>query len=305
MLRCCCAACSLGARSAAACTPASGWRSAQRPAAEWVTEAYTRYGGLSARIAAAQNENGGSGLHFAGAAQARALAGPVLCRGTCHVSASVLYQLWWFALAALVVIAVAHARRHGQLRAELVPLFVGLAAAAQYVFAVTYAASRFLIPAYALLSIPCASGLLYLLWSARGRAVRIAVGAGLAVGLLAHAALQIQVITAHIKPGGSLNAAKVFGEARQLRALGVRPPCLVLGSPANDQNLAYATDCSNVPTSAVAVRDDIEDGTRVAYVRGNRLPTVYGDDWRRGLLAGTRYAYLSTEPRAGREDDVR
>jgi hypothetical protein len=56
-------------------------------ATDWVIEAYTTYGGLRQRVHVAEAEQGGSGLHWAGSAQAHVLAGPVLCRNSCAVRA--------------------------------------------------------------------------------------------------------------------------------------------------------------------------------------------------------------------------
>jgi hypothetical protein len=254
--------------------------------AEWVAEAVTSYGGVVARIHAAQAENGGGGLHFAGAAQARALAGPVLCRGTCHVSAGIAYQLWWIVLGCLVVIAIVCGRRQRQLALELVPAFVGLAMAAQYVFAVTYAAPRFLIPAYALLSLPCASGALAILHRARAGAPRVVLGLGLSGALVAQAALQIHVLTAFIAPGGRATAAEIQADATRLHQLGVDGPCLMLGSSGDNEDLAYATGCNNVPTTVPLVHDEVEDGTHVVWLNDVRPPSSYGLRWRPAQLPG-------------------
>jgi hypothetical protein len=277
-------------RTAAAAAVALG---AAAGAAEWVIEAYTSYGGLAARISAAQNENGGGGLHFAGLDQARTLAGPLLCRAGCHAHAAVIFQLWWVALAALLVVAVVTVRERTLVR---VPLAVGLAAAAQYVFTVPYSAPRFLIPAYALLSIPCALGLMCILRAATGSARRRRVAAALAVGLVAHTALQVGVIAKAIAPGVRRGDQHAAAEARQLAYLGVRPPCLVLGEPTDNERLAYLMRCANVPRNGVAVRDEIEDGTHVVWLSSKRPPRVYGADWARDTLARSGRIYLSDEP---------
>ena len=116
--------------------------------AEWVIEAYTSYGGLHARLHAAEAEQGGSGLYFSLGAQSRVLAGPLLCRTGCHASAAIAYRLWWVAAALLVVVALATIRRRRPLL-DLAPIALGVVTAAQYVFTVGYAAPRFLIPSYA------------------------------------------------------------------------------------------------------------------------------------------------------------
>ena len=79
--------------------------------AEWVAEAYARFGGIGARLRAAGAEQGGFGLHFALPDELRALNGPTLCR-PCTVG--VRYpelDLWWFLLPVLVALAMLAARR--------------------------------------------------------------------------------------------------------------------------------------------------------------------------------------------------
>ena len=81
--------------------------------AEWVVEAYARFGGIAARLRAAGAEQGGFGLHFALPDELRALNGPTLCR-PCTVG--VRYpelDLWWFLLPVLVALAVLAARPAG------------------------------------------------------------------------------------------------------------------------------------------------------------------------------------------------
>ena len=150
--------------------------------AEWVVEAYARFGGIASRLHAAGAEQGGFGLHFALPDELRALNGPTLCR-PCTIG--VRYpelDLWWFLLPVLVGLAVlaARARGPGGLGgwhppspgvpggrppgpALLLPAVCGLCVAAQYLFMINYAAPRFLLPAYALLAVPAADGLAFLI----------------------------------------------------------------------------------------------------------------------------------------------
>ncbi len=101
-------------------------------AAEWVVEAYARYGGLAARIHAAHAKNGGPGPHLAGAGQARTPARPPLCRGGCHVRAALVYRLWWILGRRRGVVAVLAARRSRELSVEIVAVVTGTGLAGQY-----------------------------------------------------------------------------------------------------------------------------------------------------------------------------
>ena len=55
------------------------------------------------------------------------------------------------------------------LRSALLPAACGLCVAAQYLFMIDYAAPRFLLPAYALLAVPAADGLAFLVTGAGPR----------------------------------------------------------------------------------------------------------------------------------------
>lgn len=272
---------------------------------EWVIEAYVSFGGLGRRIALAQAEQGGSGLHFAGAAQARALAGPLLCRAGCHADAPLVFRLWWVVLVALVLAAVGTARRGGSVRLDVLPVAVGLALAAQYVFTVTYAAPRFLLPTYAALSLPAAAAALRIVHGVRGRRPRRALAtAGVAV-LVGHMAVQLDVLVRRVGPSATEGARVTAGEVRLMRHDGIGRPCLLL----TDQNLAYAAGCTNTPRVPDAVRDELEDGTRVVWIRATRPSSrFYGVQWSRLELPGTagtgQVAYVSGrfDPRVGADD---
>ena len=272
--------------------------------AEWVIEAFTSFGGPAARVHAAQAEQGGGGLHFSGLAQARSLAGPLLCRAGCHADAPVIFRLWWALGAALIVAAVVRARHRLRQGPELAVVLVALATAAQYVLTVGYAAPRFLIPAYALLALPCAYALVGLLARARrGRTRTVLAGALLAV-LLAHLAVQVDVVLVHVKPPVARFDHRMRADAAALHALGVRRRCIVLGQPGDNEALAYAAGCSNVPTRAASVRRLRALGRDVVWLGPTPPPARYGSGWRRVVLpwpgAGTaQVAYVALASRSG------
>ena len=125
--------------------------------AEWLVEAYVRFGGPVQRFHAASAENTG-GLHWSLGAQLHTLAGPLNCRGDCHPAPPVTDQIWWFALVPLVIWGLVAARRRRDTTIFGVATVAGLSLAAEYILAIDYAAPRFLIPAYALLALPVAEG---------------------------------------------------------------------------------------------------------------------------------------------------
>ncbi|HEX4815941.1 MAG TPA: hypothetical protein VFV66_24610, partial [Nonomuraea sp.] len=264
--------------------------------------AYVRFGGLAARWQAAGAANE-TGLHFSLGEHARALNGPLLCRPPADCGPVVLpWLLWWAAIPVLVVLGGYAARRRA-----LLPAAVGLSLAVPYVFLVGYAAPRFLLPAYALLSFPIAYGVVRLLGTPR---VPRRVAAGLvAAGVLAQFALQgatlDKVASARLARRGA--DAEV---ARALAGLEVRRPCLVYGEHA--VMIAYRMGCAGhtvlrwpgESADPAAVRAALGAGTRVVAVdRGRVVPAPFLHGWERRLLPGARpgtwYAYLPLGPGQG------
>ena len=246
--------------------------------AEWVAEAYARFGGIGARLRAAGAEQGGFGLHFALPDELRALNGPTLCR-PCTVG--VRYpelDLWWFLLPVLVALAMLAARHAGGpgLASVILPVACGLCVAAQYLFMIDYAAPRFLLPAYALLAVPAADGLAFLVTGASPR-LRPAMTAVLA-GLLV-----VQLVAQHLVLDHEVGGTVTFHDdytriATALAAHDVRPPCLVQG--VQYIPIAFDAGCASagraVPGEAVAV---------LAGPHG-RPPSPAGP-WRRYRITGT------------------
>ncbi len=266
-------------------------------ALEWIVEAYTSFGGLGARIHAAVAEQGGSGLHFSLGAQARALAGPLLCRTGCHADAAVAYRLWWLGAAALVVAAVVRARRQQGLL-DLAPVALGVALVAEYVFTVGYAAPRFLIPAYAALALPASSGLVIIVRSVSALRPRVTLAGAFTVLFAAHLVLQLYVITAHEGPAGRRAAAQTARSETLLRRAGVRGRCLMIGQSGNNGALAYDLRCSNRNPGPRALRADLHDSTRVVWLTDTPPSPGWGVRWQRLRLpwrSGTT-AYVGPAP---------
>jgi hypothetical protein len=246
--------------------------------AEWVAEAYARFGGIGARLRAAGAEQGGFGLHFALPDELRALNGPTLCR-PCTVG--VRYpelDLWWFLLPVLVALAMLAARHAGGpwLASVILPVACGLCVAAQYLFMIDYAAPRFLLPAYALLAVPAADGLAFLVTGA-GPRLRPAMTAVLA-GLLA-----VQLVAQHLvldhEVGGTVKFHDDYTRiATALAAHGVRPPCLVQG--VQYIPIAFDAGCASAGRAV--------PGEAVAVLAGpHARPPSPAGPWRRYRITGT------------------
>ncbi len=266
---------------------------------EWVVEAYARFGGIAGRLHAAGAEQGGFGLHFALLDELRALNGPTLCR-PCTVG--VRYpelDLWWFLLPVLVGLAILAARPRGvrgargvwgdgspqdrgglggssPLASTVLPAVCGLCVAAQYLFMINYAAPRFLLPAYALLAVPAADGLAFLI-TGLGHELRPAMTAAVTCFLI------VQLLGQHLvldhEAGGTVTFHDDYTRiVTALAADGVRPPCLIQG--VQYIPIAFYAGCASTGTAA--------PGDHVALlVQAGRPPPAYARTWAFHRITGT------------------
>jgi hypothetical protein len=254
---------------------------------EWVVEAFVSYGGLVNRLQAASAENHG-GLHMSLALEARAVAGPTLCR-PCTRAVPWPAVAWWLLVPPLVVLGVWSLR--GPLRRlAVVPTVAALCILAEYVVTIDYAAPRFLLPTYALLSLPMASGITALAgFRLRLRSwPRRAFAPALAVVLLAHVAVQLTVLERAIVPQQTRDRLQYLGVARDLTIHDLRRPCLVVGFFAAP--IAFAAGCSDTPTLTHRTKllHAITDGrTDVAVLTPQPAPdTAFYTQWPRHIATG-------------------
>ncbi|WP_101785070.1 hypothetical protein [Nonomuraea indica] len=266
---------------------AAGW-------ADWVVEAYVRFGGPLARWQAAGAANE-TGLHFSLYEHARALNGPLLCRPPAHCGPAMpSWVLWWSAIPVLVLLGLYAARHRGRLAEALMPAVAGVSSAVPYVFLVGYAAPRFLLPTYALLAFPIAHGALALLEGARGTARRRAGACLAAAGFLAHLTLQGVTLDKVVAPRLAKREAHVR-VARELRDLRVHPPCLVYGEHA--VMIAYRMGCDGHTVLNWAGLNDVPAAVRAAEAAGKQVvavdsgravPAPFLLAWERRPLQGVR-----------------
>ncbi|MGP3964182.1 hypothetical protein ACTWPT_50300 [Nonomuraea sp. 3N208] len=266
--------------------------------ADWIVEAYARFGGLAARWQAAGAANE-TGLHVSLLEHARALNGPLLCRPPAHCGPVPLpWLLWGSVIPVLVLLGLYAARRRGHLAFCAVPALAGLLMGVPYVVLVGYAAPRFLLPAYALLALPIAYGVLRLLDHRPRRALSCLVAAG----LLAQFTLQGLTLDKVVAPRLAKRQADVE-VARALSALDLRPPCLVYGEHA--AMIAYRVGCESYtilrwPQQSAApapIRAAQSAGKHVVAVdRGRQTAAPFLQDWEWRPLPearpGTWQAYL-------------
>ena len=122
----------------------------------------------------------------------------------------------------------------------------GLCVAAQYLFMINYAAPRFLLPAYALLAVPAADGLAFLI-TGMGRELRPAMTAAVTCFLV------VQLLAQHLVLDHEVGGTVTFHDdytriATALAARGVRPPCLIQG--VQYIPIAFYAGCASAGTAA-------------------------------------------------------
>jgi hypothetical protein len=210
---------------------------------EWIVEAFVSYGGLAQRLQAASAENT-AGLHMALGLEARALAGPTLCR-PCTQPVVWPATAWWFAVPPLVALGAAAAVSRRQAALAVVPTCAGLALLAEYTVTISYAAPRFLLPVYALASIPAAQGLDWVAgfltrWWWRTLWLT-AVAAMLAVQLVS----QLAVLDRYVIPVQRTSRLQYISVAQAVREQGLGQPCVLVGYTAAP--IAFSAGCTDVP----------------------------------------------------------
>ncbi len=211
---------------------------------EWVVEAFVSYGGLAARIHAANAEAAPS-LHAALGLEARVLAGPIYCQRCTH---PIVWwaTAWWFAVPPAAALGIASAIRRRAATVILLPTLCGLALLAEYTLTIDYAAPRYLLPTYALLSLACAEGVTFIyrvlarswsrwLWVA-------AVGAIVVVQLVS----QLWILERHVMPAQTAGRQQYLALSQAIRQHGVRQPCDVIGHIS--ATIPFGAFCNDVPT---------------------------------------------------------
>ena len=244
--------------------------------AEWVIEAYVRFGGVASRLREAGAEQNGFGLHFALLDELRALNGPTLCRPCTIGVRDPELDLWWVLLPVLVALGIVAARRAGRLASALLAAVCGLCLAAQYLFMINYAAPRFLLPAYALLAIPVADALAWLI-TGFGRDLRPAMTATVTCFLILQLSTQHLVLDHEV--GGTVTFHDDYAAiVAQLAAHGVRPPCLIAG--VQYIPIAFYAGCASTGNAAPG-----EPVAVLVQVRGH--PPSYARNWHVYRITGT------------------
>jgi 4-amino-4-deoxy-L-arabinose transferase-like glycosyltransferase len=177
-----------------------------------------------------------------------------------HPHVPIAGVLWWGTAAALTGVAVV--RRRSPMRgAVLCAVLGGSALAAEYLVLVSSLAPRFLLPAYALLSLPAATGLISLLTGGAARRIGGAAAVAVLAGLTAWHVGTARTI------GNNAAAARdaVASVGVEVRGRAAGDACVVASAAAFPQ-LAFASRCAGRGLAGI-------DAASLAALRGSVSPS--------------------------------
>ncbi|WP_188192196.1 hypothetical protein [Nonomuraea sp. SYSU D8015] len=252
---------------------------------QWAIEAEQRFGGFFPRLRDA-GEHNATGWSLTIVEHARALDGPTLCRfGADCGPVSPVALIWWLAIPVMALLGLWSVRRSPHLPPLLLATGTALALGLPYLFYVDYAAPRFLMPVYALLSLPVAQAAVTGL-----RLRRPLVAAGVVAGLLAHLVLQ-GAYAYGLAAANGRDREQIGRAAAELRRMGVRPPCMIYGQ--SGVQIGYLLGCDSqgviqrfAEQTPSRIRTALRDGAQVVVVyKGLDLPS-YMATWDRTDLPG-------------------
>ena len=203
----------------------------------WVIEMSVRFGGPLGAVREAGKEH-----HFGLVPIAENVRLHLLYTDGKYGESAIPGAIWWAVLALMVAVGIARGVTRADRTAALLCAFAAMALAAEYLFFVPALTYRFLLPAYAMASIPFAVGVIALL---RGSAPSRIIGAGVILLLVPWTIWQ-GAVTAEQAPKVNRGAAGPVRVGTTIRRLAAGRPCLVLSQRAYPQ-VAYAAGCSGGP----------------------------------------------------------
>lgn len=249
--------------------------------APWLVEMSVRFGGPKAALREAVTV----GHVSPGGMRDKALQYLALTNGPAigperHADVPVGGALWVGAVTVLAGWGVARSRRSAAFGPLVAASLGGLALLLEYLLVVSGLAPRFLLPAYALLCVPAAAGLAYLLRDRDASRTAPAVAIAVVVIALVGAWTGWQVGTANrIEAGASVARAAARHVGLAVRDLAGEGPCAFASSDGFPQ-IAFASGCDGrhvrtVDDGAIeALRPLVDRGYRVFVVL--RMPPAPG-----------------------------
>jgi hypothetical protein len=265
--------------------------------AEWTTEAFVRFGGVSERLAYSSVIEGGMSPNWNVGKVFRTVNGPLLCR-PCSVGYQPLDEsAWLLALPVLAAVALVVAlRTRRQLATTVLPLACALSLSGTYLFLINYSAARFLLPAEALLTLPIAVLATRAFTASRSTPwwLRTAVVALAGAVFAGHLVVQDRIEEGHVAAARTVSGQYV-ALADAIKRLGVRPPCLIAG---NTEPIAYDAGCSSSLTEDLRTDSSAASGPGVVQAARHEAVAVlvgpgggapkYAPGWHRYQLTGSR-----------------
>ncbi|MEV3857517.1 hypothetical protein AB0J38_24700 [Streptomyces sp. NPDC050095] len=267
---------------------------------QWVVEAYVRWGGVPERLRVSSATEGDMGLHLNFGTAWRAVNGPILCRPcTAGPPPQPELTLWWLALPLLTAGAIHVAVRARRATPIVLAVICAAALAVPYILLIGYAAPRFLLPSYALLSLPVA----VLLGTLRHRPRRLVLAATAVLAL--HLVSQL-VVLHRLADSTARTDARYAAAARGLHARGLTPPCLLTGPLALP--VGYAAGCAseqvngnNTSTTRPELMRMIADTPSAVLTEDGGRPPRFARGWTSYELPGSGglTAWLAPRPAGG------
>jgi hypothetical protein len=267
---------------------------------EWVVESYMYFRGPLHRLSAENKAVGGTKFNLINSLRiiSGGRASSVPGYPSLHGWSDPWLLLWWLAFALIAVLGVTVTwRKQGWLLA-VTPAICAVAGYLLYTFPARDN-TRYLLPAWALLAIPAADGLAWLLTRPKGSLRLAAVGA-------AAAFLLVELVTQHAVLNTQSAALQALGRSNtstgnSLKQLGVRAPCLVTSDKRphfvdTSEPAAYDNHCAYLWTMRNPAK---AKGSRiVVLVQGGALPFPYAQGWPSHRLPGSGDVVAYIQPRS-------
>jgi hypothetical protein len=200
----------------------------------WVIEMSIRFGGLAGALREA-----GTGQHFVVVPIAENVLRHLTYADDKSAPSAIPGVIWWGVLVLMAAVAIARGVTKSDRAVALLCAFGALALATEYLIFVPALAPRFLLPAYAIASVPFAIGLVSLL---RRSGVPRVIGAVVLLLMIPWTIWQ-GTVTAQRAPTVNRGSALPLRVGSAIRGLAAGRPCFVLGQRAYPQ-IAYTARCA-------------------------------------------------------------
>lgn len=195
---------------------------------QWIIAANVLYGSLATRIHFAGREPPSFGLYFSLFTQAKVLSGPWYCKppGGCQGVPMPGELLWWLAFLALAGLGLGVTWRTSAKASSVFAIATAVWVVAFYSFLVPFGAPRYITPSLALVSILVADAVAWLVTKASWRRTGIVLACAFILSEVVSQRLVLQ------RAAQQQTHSRGFQHvAAQLKAAGVRPPCVLTSTP--------------------------------------------------------------------------